>query len=65
MVISPSSTSTGAKSDGSSKVARPNGASVRQRKPTAAAAGSRRVTPTNNAGSMWRFYQEDSPGLKV
>ena len=34
-----------------------------KRKP-AAATGTRRVA-NNNAGSMWRFYQEDSPGLKV
>jgi hypothetical protein len=67
MTISPSSTSAGKGGDsGSRGASRPSGAgSVRQRKPTSAASSSRRSVATNNAGSMWRFYQEDSPGLKV
>ncbi|CAF0710053.1 unnamed protein product [Brachionus calyciflorus] len=67
MTISPSATSTG-KGDAGSRSAgpRPSGAGgLRQRKTTGTVRTSAR---TNNAGGgagMWRFYTEDSPGLKV
>lgn len=72
MTVSPSATSTGkggASSPGASP--RPGGAAgVRQRKSTAGSrstAKSGASMPGGGAGNagMWRFYTEDSPGLKV
>lgn len=69
MTISPSATTAGKGGEAGPRAsgARPGGATLRQRKPgTAAKASSSRVTTSaNNAGNMWRFYTEDSPGLKV
>lgn len=67
MTISPSSTSTGKGEAGPRASAAPRGAAsagVRQRKTvtTTKSPASRGVS--NNPG-MWRFYTEDSPGLKV
>ncbi len=44
-----------------------SGAGPRQRKPTASAARSRPSAAAGGGASagMWRFYTEDSPGLKV
>jgi len=66
MTVAQSSTSAG-KGDGGARVSSPKpGSSVlRQRKSTGPVRTSAR---TNNAGGgagMWRFYTEDSPGLKV
>ena len=71
MTVSPSATSTGKggpSSPGSSP--RPGGAAgVRQRKSTTGSrtAKSAASMPGGGAGNagMWRFYTEDSPGLKV
>lgn len=64
MTISQSTTSTG-KGDSGARSAgpRPGGAGIRQRKTT----GAVKTSVRNNAGNagMWRFYNEDSPGLKV
>lgn len=67
MTISPSSTSAG-KGDSAGRTAapRPGGSTVRQRKPTASK--TTRSAPVSAGGGqagMWRFYTEDSPGLKV
>lgn len=67
MTISPSATSTGKGEAGPRASAAPRGAAsagVRQRKTvtTTKSPASRGVS--NNPG-MWRFYTEDSPGLKV
>ncbi|CAN0359238.1 protein transport protein Sec61 subunit beta [Petromyzon marinus] len=45
---------------------RPSGSSVRQRKATSSGGSSAsRSTSAGGSGGMWRFYTEDSPGLKV
>jgi protein transport protein SEC61 subunit beta len=68
MTVSPSATTAG-KSEGGAPRASPRAggpAGLRQRKPTGASASktaARNVTTGNN--NMWRFYTEDSPGLKV
>ncbi|XP_072032090.1 protein transport protein Sec61 subunit beta-like [Amphiura filiformis] len=65
-VSSPSSTSVGGggRSPSSKAVSpRSGGGQVRQRK-TTSTAGRPRAGPSNSGG-MWRFYTEDSPGLKV
>lgn len=72
MPASPSSTNVGSAVRPSSSKAgspRPGGTSaVRQRKPTAGSSGgSKKATTTGGAASagMWRFYTEDSPGIKI
>ncbi|XP_001176097.1 protein transport protein Sec61 subunit beta [Strongylocentrotus purpuratus] len=67
-VSSPSSTSVGGGGRSpSSKSVSPRsssgGSQVRQRK--SAGATTRGRTAGSNSGGMWRFYTEDSPGLKV
>ena len=69
MTVSPSSTTAGKSEGGATRAsprAGPGGPGVRQRKPTGGATSktaARNVTTGNN--NMWRFYTEDSPGLKV
>ena len=63
MVQAASSTSTGAagRSPTQGKTAgRNSGTTVRQRKTTTAS-----KKPGANTAGMWRFYTEDSPGIKV
>lgn len=71
MTISPSATSAGKGDAGPRASAAPrSGAALRQRKPGSATKSSSSSSSTaprsvgGNAG-MWRFYTEDSPGLKV
>lgn len=40
------------------------GGTVRQRK-TAPATSARNRNTGTNSGGMWRFYTDDSPGIKV
>ncbi|CAL1535006.1 unnamed protein product, partial [Lymnaea stagnalis] len=40
------------------------GTTSRQRKPAASSSGGARKAAGSSAG-MWRFYTEDSPGIKV
>ena len=64
-----SSTTVGAGGRPSSKTVSPRsggGSTVRQRK-TPSSGGARKSTPGGGSSSagMWRFYTEDSPGIKV
>jgi len=70
MPASPSSTSVGA--GGRSPRAMPSrsggasGGTVKQRKTGgASAAAGRSRAAAANSGGMWRFYTDDSPGIKV
>ncbi|XP_071488802.1 protein transport protein Sec61 subunit beta-like isoform X2 [Diadema setosum] len=63
---SPSSTSVGGGGRAPSKSVSPRsggGSQVRQRKTGGATTRGRAAG--GNSGGMWRFYTEDSPGLKV
>nr|ABX75433.1 srp-dependent cotranslational protein [Lycosa singoriensis] len=42
-----------------------SGSTVKQRKTGNAAASSRTRSSGANSGGMWRFYTDDSPGIKV
>merc|ERR1711911_292017 len=43
-----------------------SGSTVRQRKtPTTSATAARSRTTGANSGGMWKFYTDDSPGVKV
>ena len=67
MALSPSSTGAG-KGDNGGKIARPSGVSVRQRKPAASSGASSRVrspAASSGAGGMFKYFNEDSPGIKV
>ncbi|CAG5119669.1 unnamed protein product [Candidula unifasciata] len=63
-----SSTSVGGGRGGPSKSVSPRasggGSTVRQRKAPASNSSGSRKTAGSSAG-MWRFYTEDSPGIKV
>lgn len=64
---SPSSTSVGSSSRSPSKAVAPRsstGGTVRQRKTTTTTAARSRNTGAGSGG-MWRFYTDDSPGIKV
>jgi len=72
MPAAPSTTTVGA--SGRSPRAMPSrnnagggGGTVKQRKATASTAGSagRSRAAAANSGGMWRFYTDDSPGIKV
>jgi len=67
MPASPSGTSVGKGDTG--KTAGPrstgSGAGLRQRKSTATTARSRPGAGGGASAGVWRFYTEDSPGLKV
>ncbi|XP_068616468.1 protein transport protein Sec61 subunit beta [Brachionichthys hirsutus] len=63
-----SATNVGAssRSPGKSVAPRAAGSTVRQRKATSSGTRSGgRTTGSAGTGGMWRFYTEDSPGLKV
>lgn len=63
----PSSTSVGSSSRSPSKAVAPRsaaGGTVRQRKTTTTTAPRSRNTGAGSGG-MWRFYTDDSPGIKV
>ncbi|XP_040209282.1 protein transport protein Sec61 subunit beta [Rana temporaria] len=62
-----SSASVGASGRSPSKAVSPRaaGSTVRQRKTTSSSARSAGRTTSAGTGGMWRFYTEDSPGLKV
>ncbi|TKS82015.1 Protein transport protein [Collichthys lucidus] len=63
-----SATNVGASSRSPSKTVAPRaaGSTVRQRKATSSGTrGGGRTTGSAGTGGMWRFYTEDSPGLKV
>jgi len=63
-----SSTTVGAaKSPGKSVAPRAGGGStVRQRKPaTTSSTASKKSAAGASSAGMWRFYTEDSPGIKV
>ncbi|XP_013397688.1 protein transport protein Sec61 subunit beta-like [Lingula anatina] len=68
MPASPSSTSVGGgRSPSASKSVSPRsggGSTVRQRKTPASGGGAVKKSMGSSAG-MWRFYTEDSPGIKV
>ncbi|XP_076316474.1 protein transport protein Sec61 subunit beta-like [Tachypleus tridentatus] len=68
MPASPSATSVGG--GRSSKAMSPRssgGSTVKQRKSVSGGAGGGRTTGPTTAGTggMWRFYTDDSPGIKV
>jgi len=69
MPASPSSTSVGG--GGRSPRAMPtrasggSGGTVKQRKTGATSSGAGRSRAAANSGGMWRFYTDDSPGIKV
>ncbi|XP_016142085.1 protein transport protein Sec61 subunit beta-like [Sinocyclocheilus grahami] len=63
-----SATNVGTSSRSPSKTVAPRtaGTSARQRKaPSSSARSGGRSTASAGTGGMWRFYTEDSPGLKV
>ncbi|EEB11806.1 protein transport protein Sec61 subunit beta, putative [Pediculus humanus corporis] len=65
---SPSSTSVGSAGRSPAKATAPrsiSGSSIRQRKSTTSTASSRSRNAGANSGGMWRFYTDDSPGIKV
>ncbi|BES88556.1 transport protein Sec61 [Nesidiocoris tenuis] len=67
MPAAPSSTAVGSGSRSPAKVIAPRsatGGTVRQRKTTTTTSARTRNTGTNSGG-MWRFYTDDSPGIKV
>ncbi|KAL3282330.1 hypothetical protein HHI36_005517 [Cryptolaemus montrouzieri] len=67
MPASPSATSVGGSSRSPSKVVAPRsstGGTVRQRKTTTTTVPRNRNTGAGTGG-MWRFYTDDSPGIKV
>ncbi|XP_070148467.1 protein transport protein Sec61 subunit beta-like isoform X2 [Ovis canadensis] len=63
----PSGTNVGSSGRSPSKAvaARAAGSTVRQRKNTSCGARSPGRTTSAGIGAMWRFYAEDSPGLKA
>ncbi|XP_029214583.1 protein transport protein Sec61 subunit beta-like [Acropora muricata] len=65
MVQSASSTSVGAGKSGSKSIApRSGGTQMKQRKAGGGGTATRSRAAASSSG-MWRFYTEDSPGLKV
>lgn len=71
MTVSPSSTSAGKGDAGATRAsprAGPGAAGLRARKPTGSGSAASRTSPRSvqtGSNNMWRFYTEDSPGLKV
>ncbi|KAM9206328.1 protein transport protein Sec61 subunit beta [Dugong dugon] len=63
----PSGTTVGSSGRSPSKAvaARAAGSTVRQRKNASCGTRSAGRTTSAGTGGMWRFYTEDSPGLKV
>ncbi|XP_065163132.1 protein transport protein Sec61 subunit beta [Atheta coriaria] len=68
MPAAPSSTNVGSSTRSPSKAAAPRagggGGTVRQRKTTTTTA-ARTTRGGAGTGGMWRFYTDDSPGIKV
>eukprot|EP00914_Ancora_sagittata_P012827 GHVO01024745.1.p1 GENE.GHVO01024745.1~~GHVO01024745.1.p1 ORF type:complete len:103 (+),score=11.49 GHVO01024745.1:30-311(+) len=65
MPVSASATSVGGSRSPSKAVARSSsGSTVRQRK-APASSGPPKKAGGGGAAGMWRFYTEDSPGIKV
>ncbi|KAF7400826.1 protein transport protein Sec61 subunit beta [Vespula maculifrons] len=67
MPAAPSATSVGSAGRSPSKAIAPRAGgsgTVRQRK-TATATSSRNRNTGTSSGGMWRFYTDDSPGIKV
>lgn len=65
---SPSSTSVGSAGRSPAKAIAPrtsSGSSIRQRKSTTTTTAARSRNAGANSGGMWRFYTDDSPGIKV
>uniref|UniRef100_A0A8C2T8B5 SEC61 translocon subunit beta n=1 Tax=Coturnix japonica TaxID=93934 RepID=A0A8C2T8B5_COTJA len=64
---SPSSTNVGTSGRSPSKAVAPRaaGSTVRQRKNASCGTRSAGRATSTGTGGMWRFYTEDSPGLKV
>lgn len=63
-----SSTSVGAGRSPSSKSVSPRsggGSTVRQRKTPSSGGAKKAVAGGGSGAGMWRFYTEDSPGIKV
>ncbi|XP_011179380.1 protein transport protein Sec61 subunit beta [Zeugodacus cucurbitae] len=66
-----SSTSVGSGSRSPTKISAPRtsgaaGTSIKQRKTTSSTTAARsRTTGGAGTGGMWRFYTDDSPGIKV
>ncbi|XP_067007597.1 protein transport protein Sec61 subunit beta [Anabrus simplex] len=69
MPAAPSTTSVGAGSRTPTKAVAPRassgGGAVRQRKTTTTTTSVRNRTTGAGSGGMWRFYTDDSPGIKV
>ncbi|KAM9644691.1 protein transport protein Sec61 subunit beta isoform X2 [Aquila chrysaetos chrysaetos] len=63
----PSATSVGSSGRSPSKAVAPRaaGSTVRQRKNASCGTRSAGRATSTGTGGMWRFYTEDSPGLKV
>ncbi|KAM6101592.1 protein transport protein Sec61 subunit beta [Cuculus canorus] len=63
----PSATSVGSAGRSPSKAVAPRaaGSTVRQRKNASCGTRSAGRATSTGTGGMWRFYTEDSPGLKV
>ncbi|GJQ83848.1 putative protein transport protein Sec61 subunit [Trypoxylus dichotomus] len=67
MPASPSATSVGSSTRSPSKAVAPRsggGTTVKQRKTTTTTAARTRNTGAGSVG-MWKFYTDDSPGIKV
>ncbi|POI22894.1 hypothetical protein CIB84_013357 [Bambusicola thoracicus] len=64
---SPSATNVGTSGRSPSKAVAPRaaGSTVRQRKNASCGTRSAGRATSTGTGGMWRFYTEDSPGLKV
>lgn len=66
MPVPASSTSVGAAKSPGKSVAPRAGGTVRQRKPaTTSSTASKKSAGGASSAGMWRFYTEDSPGIKV
>ncbi|XP_072936460.1 protein transport protein Sec61 subunit beta [Epargyreus clarus] len=69
MPAAPSSTSVGSGGRSPSKAAAAprstSGGTVRQRKTTTTTTAARNRATGAGSGGMWRFYTDDSPGVKV
>jgi len=71
MPSAPSATNVGASGRSPSKAVAPragSGSTVRQRKvggSSSASSASRSRASAASSGGMWRFYTDDSPGIKV
>ncbi|XP_065199414.1 protein transport protein Sec61 subunit beta-like isoform X2 [Sycon ciliatum] len=60
-----SATSVGSGGRAPSSGASPRSAGTVRRRTTASSSGSSPRAPQQNSAGMWRFYTEDSPGIKI